>query len=141
MKHKNRSYISVCVGAMIVLAACAVPQAPAAPAKPVGEAISVAKPEGEMKGAAKESASLAVMKAAEAKPGSSAAKAIELAKKYAGSTINVTWEAGLQSQDPLLFSAVEFERLTGVKVKIIETPFVELFSKAVADHQAGGNRR
>lgn len=139
MNTVKRSVISAGLVLAIAITACAPPQAAApAAAPPAGEATAVPKPEGEMAGAAKDTASQAVMQAVEAPAGSSAAKAIELGKKFAGSTINVTWESGLQSQDPLLFSAVEFERLTGVKVKVIETPFVELYSKAVADHQAGG---
>ena len=63
--------------------------------------------------------------------------AVEAARQYAGTTLNVTWEAGLQAQDPLLFSGPEWERLTGIKVNIIETPFTELFSKPMAEHLAG----
>ncbi|BCX02679.1 MAG: ABC transporter substrate-binding protein [Candidatus Roseilinea sp.] len=132
---KRRFAIAIFGAITIVAAACAVP--PAAP-PPAAEATRPADPVGKIEGQAEQVAAAAVMTAMPPKPGGSAARAIELAKKYAGVTLNVTWEAGLQSQDPLLFSAPEFERLTGVKINVIETPFTELFSKAVADHQAGG---
>ncbi|MBI1879305.1 MAG: sugar ABC transporter substrate-binding protein [Chloroflexi bacterium] len=73
----------------------------------------------------------------EAAAGGSAARAVEAAKQYAGTTLNVTWEAGLQAQDPLLFSGPEWERLTGIKINVVEVPFPELYSKAVAEHLAG----
>lgn len=144
MNAKKRYSAFAVAGALaLLISACAAPpaaQAPAAPAagQPAGEATKPPDPVGAIEGQAKEVAASAVMTAMPPKAGSSAAKAIELAKKYAGTTINVTWEAGLQSQDPLLFSAPEFERATGVKVNVIETPFTELYSKALADHQAGG---
>lgn len=69
--------------------------------------------------------------------GSSAEAAVEAAKQYAGVTLNVTWEAGLQAQDPLLFSGPKWEELTGIKINVIEVPFTDLYSKAVAEHLAG----
>lgn len=70
-------------------------------------------------------------------PGGSAEKAVEAAKQYAGATLNVTWESGLQAQDPLLFSGPLWEQLTGIKINVIEVPFPELYSKAVAEHLGG----
>ncbi len=61
--------------------------------------------------------------------GSSAERAVEEAKKYAGTTINVVWEAGLQPQDPLTF---------GPKVNIVEMAYVDLYTKQLQDHLAGG---
>ncbi|MDF1775494.1 MAG: sugar ABC transporter substrate-binding protein [Rhizobiaceae bacterium] len=63
--------------------------------------------------------------------------AVEAAKKYAGTEITVTWEAGLQSLDPLNFTGPMFEELTGVKVKVIEVPGGELFTKTLQEHRAG----
>jgi len=63
--------------------------------------------------------------------------AVEAAKKYAGTEITVTWEAGLQSLDPLNFTGPLFEELTGVKVKVIEVPGGELFTKTLQEHRAG----
>jgi multiple sugar transport system substrate-binding protein len=73
----------------------------------------------------------------EAQAGGSADRAVSAAKQYAGVTLNVTWEAGLQAQDPLLFSGPEWERLTGIKINVVEVPFPELYSQAVAEHLAG----
>ena len=50
---------------------------------------------------------------------SAAARAVEAAKKYSGKTITIVWEAGLQSLDPLNFSGPMWEKLTGIKVKVI----------------------
>lgn len=48
--------------------------------------------------------------------------AVEAAKKYAGTTISIVWEAGLQSLDPLNYSGPKWEKLTGIKVKVVEVP-------------------
>jgi ABC-type glycerol-3-phosphate transport system substrate-binding protein len=67
----------------------------------------------------------------------SAERAVQEARKYAGTTLNVTWEAALQSQDPLLFSGPEWEKLTGIKINVVQLQFPDLYSKAVAEHIAG----
>ena len=36
------------------------------------------------------------------------------------------WEAGLQSLDPLNFSGPRWEKLTGIKIKVIEVPTAEM---------------
>lgn len=66
--------------------------------------------------------------------GNSADAAVEAAKQYAGTTINVVWEDGLQLQDPTLFSGPKWEELTGIKVNPIGKPFPELFPSQVAEH-------
>jgi multiple sugar transport system substrate-binding protein len=68
---------------------------------------------------------------------SSADKAVEAAKKYSGQTITIVWEAGLQSLDPLNFSGPKWEQLTGIKVKVIEVPTAEMFTKILQEHRAG----
>src|ERR1700690_761773 len=68
---------------------------------------------------------------------SSADKAVEAAKKYSGQTITIVWEAGLQSLDPLNFSGPKWEALTGIKVKVIEVPTAEMFTKILQEHRAG----
>lgn len=68
---------------------------------------------------------------------SAAERAVEAAKKYAGSEISIVWEAGLQSLDPLNFSGPKWEELTGVKVKVIEVPTSEMFTKILQEHRAG----
>jgi multiple sugar transport system substrate-binding protein len=66
-----------------------------------------------------------------------AATAVEAAKQYAGSEISIVWEAGLQSLDPLNFSGPKWEELTGIKVKVIEVPTAEMFTKILQEHRAG----
>ena len=72
-------------------------------------------------------------------PTSSMLMAEKIAKeKYAGETINLSWESGLQSQDPLIFSGPEFEKRTGVKVNVIESGMqLELFTKQLTEHVSG----
>ncbi len=67
----------------------------------------------------------------------SAERAVIEARQYAGTTLNVTWEAALQSQDPLLFSGPKWEQLTGIKINVVQLQFPDLYSKAVAEHIAG----
>jgi len=81
-------------------------------------------------------AGIALAIAAPAAAQSAADRAVEAAKKYAGTTITVTWEAGLQAHDPLNFSGPLWEKLTGIKVQVVEIPIQELFTKTVAEHRA-----
>ncbi|MFB0546567.1 MAG: ABC transporter substrate-binding protein, partial [Anaerolineae bacterium] len=67
----------------------------------------------------------------------SANRAVEEAKKYAGTTLNVVWEAGLQSQDPLTMGPI-WEELTGIKVNVVELSYVDIYSKQMQDHLTGG---
>ena len=67
----------------------------------------------------------------------SAQRAVEAAKQYAGITLNVPWESALQAQDPELFSGPEFEKLTGIKINTIETSFTDLVSKQITEHIGG----
>lgn len=80
---------------------------------------------------------VALSLAAPAYAQSAADRAVEAAKQYAGETLTVTWEAGLQALDPLNFSGPMWEELTGVKIEVIEIPISELFTKTVAEHRAG----
>ena len=70
-------------------------------------------------------------------PASVAFKAVEAAKQYSGAEISIVWEAGLQSLDPLNFSGPKWEELTGIKVKVIEVPTAEMFTKILQEHRAG----
>lgn len=63
--------------------------------------------------------------------------AVEAAKQYAGTEISIVWEAGLQSLDPLNFSGPLWEKETGIKVKVIEVPVAEMFTKILQEHRAG----
>jgi multiple sugar transport system substrate-binding protein len=67
----------------------------------------------------------------------SASAAVEAAKQFSGTTINVVWEAGLQAQDPLNFSGPRWQELTGITVNVIEKPFTELFPSQIAEHISG----
>jgi len=67
----------------------------------------------------------------------SATWAVEEAKKYAGTTLNVVWEGGLQSQDPLTMGP-KWESLTGIKIKVIELSFWDIYSNQLQDHLTGG---
>ncbi len=67
----------------------------------------------------------------------SADVAVEAAKKYAGTTISIVWEAGLQSLDPLNYSGPKWEKLTGIKVKVVEVPTDQMFTKIMQDFKSG----
>jgi len=68
---------------------------------------------------------------------SAAQIAVDAAKKFSGAEITIVWEAGLQSLDPLNFSGPKWEELTGIKVKVIEVPINEMFTKILQEHRAG----
>jgi multiple sugar transport system substrate-binding protein len=69
---------------------------------------------------------------------SAAQVAADAAKKIcAGKTITIVWEAGLQSLDPLNFSGPKWEQLTGCKVKVVEVPTAEMFTKIMQEFRAG----
>jgi len=62
-------------------------------------------------------------------------RAIELGKKYKGTTITLLYE-GIQAGAVKTY-APNWEKATGMKVKVVETPFEELVQKAITEHQAG----
>lgn len=68
---------------------------------------------------------------------SAAQRAVEAARQYAGETLNITWEAGLQAFDPLKHSGPIWEELTGVKINVVAIPIYELFTRTMAEHRAG----
>src|SRR3954467_9333055 len=68
---------------------------------------------------------------------SAADRAVKEAQKYRGQTITIVWEAGLQSLDPLNFSAPKWEKLTGIKVKVVEVPTDQMFTKILQDYRSG----
>jgi len=65
-----------------------------------------------------------------------AERAVEAAKKYAGLTLTVEWQAGLQSLDPINYSGPLWEKLTGIKIKVIEVPLAEVYTKVLQEHRA-----
>src|SRR5689334_10792115 len=69
---------------------------------------------------------------------SAAQRAVDAAKKIcSGKTVTIVWEAGLQSLDPLNFSGPKWEQLTGCKVKVVEVPTAEMFTKIMQEYRAG----
>ncbi len=68
-----------------------------------------------------------------------AQRAVQEAKRYSGITLTLEWQAGLQSLDPLNFSGPLWESLTGIKIKVVEIPLAEVFSKVMLDHRSGGS--
>ena len=70
---------------------------------------------------------------------SAAQRAVDAAKPLCagGKTITIVWEAGLQSLDPLNFSGPKWEQATGCKVKVIEVPTSEMFTKIMQEYRAG----
>ena len=58
-------------------------------------------------------------------------------RNIAAQTITIVWEAGLQSLDPLNFSGPKWEELTGIKVKVVEVPTAEMFTKIMQEYRAG----
>ncbi len=68
---------------------------------------------------------------------SAADRAAEAAKKYSGTTLNVFYEAGLQPLDPKNFTGPMWEKLTGIKINVIESPLAEMFTKTMQAHRAG----
>ena len=65
-----------------------------------------------------------------------ASRAAQEAKKFAGSTITIVWEGGLQSLDPLNFSGPKWEQETGIKVKVVEVETAEMFTKIMQEYRA-----
>ncbi len=62
--------------------------------------------------------------------------AVEAARKYSGQTLNMTWPGGVGALDPKLHTVPLFEKLTGVKVNVIEAPPPEMFPKIMVEHRA-----
>ena len=67
---------------------------------------------------------------------SAADRAVQEAKKYAGSTLTIVWEAGLQALDPLNFSGPKWEQLTGIKLKTVEVQTADMFTKIMQEFRA-----
>lgn len=82
-------------------------------------------------------AQAAAMKASMEGPADgSAYRAVQAAKQYAGVTLNMTYEAGLQALDPRNFSGPAWEQLTGIKSNVVELSHPDQYSKPVAEHIA-----
>ncbi len=82
-------------------------------------------------------AGLAISMASNAWAETAAEIAVKEAQKYKGTEITIVWEAGLQALDPLNFSGPKWEELTGIKVKVVEVPIAEMFTKIMQEYRAG----
>ena len=69
---------------------------------------------------------------------SSRERAVNAARRFAGSTLNVAWESGLQTQDLLEYSGPLWEKETGIHINTIAlgSP-IDLYRRMFAEHQAG----
>ena len=47
----------------------------------------------------------------------------------------MTWPGGVGALDPKVHTVPLFEKLTGVKVNVIETPIAEMFPKVMIEHR------
>ena len=82
-------------------------------------------------------AGLAMSVPVSAQAETAAERAVREAQQYRGTTITITWEAGLQALDPLNFSGPKWEELTGIKVKVVELPVAKMLMKEMQEYRAG----
>jgi multiple sugar transport system substrate-binding protein len=69
---------------------------------------------------------------------SASQRAVEAAKKYAGTTLTLHTEAGLQELGFQLYNAKLWEEATGIKLNIVGDPTNEVFAKTVQDFRGPG---
>lgn len=68
----------------------------------------------------------------------SAERAVNAARRFAGTTLNVGWEAGPQAQDIIRFSGPRWEQLTGIRINLVELGVpTDAFRRLMAEHRAG----
>jgi multiple sugar transport system substrate-binding protein len=67
--------------------------------------------------------------------GSQKDRAEALGKQYSGVTVTMITE-GIAAGPPKAF-APQFEKATGIKIKVIESPFEETMSRPLVEHEAG----
>jgi multiple sugar transport system substrate-binding protein len=84
-----------------------------------------------------------LLAAGDALAGSSAAapdpvaqRAVDAAKQYSGITLTTIRETGPQAADDKLFGSVLWKKLTGINLKVIESPFGPVYTKQIAEHVA-----
>jgi multiple sugar transport system substrate-binding protein len=66
----------------------------------------------------------------------SAYRAVAAAKQFTGSTVTMTYEAGLQALEPRNFSGPLWQDLTGVSSNVVELSHPDQYSKPIAEHIA-----
>jgi multiple sugar transport system substrate-binding protein len=68
----------------------------------------------------------------------SADRAVHAAKRFSGMTLNIGWESGDQAQDLVRFSGPLWEKLTGIRINVIEMGIpINMFRRVMAEHRAG----
>ena len=65
-----------------------------------------------------------------------AARAVAAAKQFSGVTLTTIRETGPQAADDKLFGAPLWKKLTGIELKVIESPFGPVYTKQIAEHVA-----
>jgi multiple sugar transport system substrate-binding protein len=69
---------------------------------------------------------------------SASERAIAAAKQFAGTTLTIHTEAGLQELGFQLYNAKRWEDATGIKINIVGNPTNEVFAKTVQDFRGPG---
>ncbi len=125
---------------LLVLTQCAAPATPQVVEKIVKETVVVEQTVEvvkEVQATVVVEQTVEVVKEVQVGEKNSCQAAVEEGSKHAGTTINVVWESGLQPQDPMTF-APKWEELTGMKVNIVDLPYVDMYTKQLQDHLTGG---
>jgi multiple sugar transport system substrate-binding protein len=68
----------------------------------------------------------------------SAERAVNAARRFAGTTINCGWESGMQSHDLIHFSGPWWEKLTGIHINVVElgSP-IDAYRRMYHEHESG----
>lgn len=68
----------------------------------------------------------------------SAERAVNAARRFAGTTINCGWETGMQAHDLLQFSGPMWEKLTGIHINVVELGApIDGYRRVYQEHQSG----
>ncbi|WP_022941774.1 extracellular solute-binding protein [Psychromonas hadalis] len=65
---------------------------------------------------------------------SKADEAVKHAQAYRGTSLNVIWNKGLMAKEILLYSAPLWEKLTGIKINVIELAIDEVYPSVSQEH-------
>jgi multiple sugar transport system substrate-binding protein len=65
-----------------------------------------------------------------------ATNAVNAAKQFKGITLRKTNESGLQALDDKNFTGPLWEKLTGIKLQVVEKPFPQIYTTVIAEHIA-----
>ncbi len=61
-------------------------------------------------------------------------EAVKHAQKYRGTTLNVVWNKGLMSKEVWLYSGPLWEKLTGIKINVVELAIPEVYPSVEKEH-------